>query len=218
MSALAIRDLRVTAGGRCLLRVPALDLAAGGLMAVRGPSGAGKTTLLNALAGLVAAQGRLCWGDTDLTALSDRARARFRRDQIGLIFQDFLLFDDLSARDNALVAQMYRRDGAALAARVDALFARLGLEPLAGRRASLLSGGERQRVAVARALAHDPAIILADEPTASLDRANADALIADLAGLARDGGRSVVIVSHDPSVWAEVDRVVSLRDGGLADG
>lgn len=212
---LSIRDLKVRAKGRVLLSVPALDLAAGSLTAIRGPSGAGKTTFLHALAGLVAATGRLDWGQTDLAALSQARRTRFRSQNIGMIFQDFLLFEELTARDNALVAAAFRPDRAALAARADALLARLGVADLAARRADLLSGGERQRIAVVRALAHDPAILLADEPTASLDRATADRLIGDLTRLARKEGRTVVVVSHDEHVWAAMDRVLTVRDGLL---
>jgi ABC-type lipoprotein export system ATPase subunit len=132
-----------------------------------------------------------------------------------MIFQDFLLFEELSARDNAIVAAAFRPDRAALGPRVDALMARLGVADLAARRADLLSGGERQRIAVVRALAHDPAILLADEPTASLDRATADRLIGDLARLAREDGRTVVVVSHDEHVWAAMDRILTVRDGRL---
>lgn len=212
---LTIRDLTVRAGGRVLLSVPALDLAAGSLTAIRGPSGAGKTTLLHALAGLIGAQGRLAWGETDLTSLSQPARTRFRGQNIGMIFQDFLLFEELTARDNALVATAFRPDRAALAARADALMTRLGVAQLAGRRADLLSGGERQRIAVVRALAHDPAILLADEPTASLDRPTADRLIGDLTRLARSDGRTVIVVSHDADVWAAMDRVLTIRDARM---
>lgn len=212
---LSIRDLQLRAKGRVLLSVPSLDLQAGSLTAVRGPSGAGKTTLLHALAGLIAATGRLSWGETDLAGLSQTRRTHFRGQHIGMIFQDFLLFEELSARDNALVAAAFRSDRAALAARADALMARFGVADLAARRADLLSGGERQRIAVVRALAHDPAILLADEPTASLDRATADRLIGDLARQAREDGRTVVVVSHDEHVWAAMDRVLSVRDGAL---
>lgn len=212
---LTIRDMTVRAGGRVLLSVPALDLAAGSLTAIRGPSGAGKTTLLHALAGLIAAQGRLVWGETDLVSLSQPARTRFRGQNIGMIFQDFLLFEELLARDNALVATAFRPDRAALAALADTLMARLGVAQLAGRRADLLSGGERQRIAVVRALAHDPAILLADEPTASLDRPTADRLIGDLTRLARADGRTVIVVSHDADVWAAMDRVLTIRDARM---
>lgn len=212
---LSARDLTVRSGARVLLSLERLDLPAGSLTGIRGASGAGKSTALHAMAGLLAASGSLIWGETDLARLSQPARTRFRGQHMGMIFQDFLLFEEMTARENALVSAAFRPDRAALARRADALMQRLGIAALADRRAELLSGGERQRVAVARALAHDPAILLADEPTASLDRAAADALIADLAALARDEGRTVVIVSHDAHVWAAMDRVLTLDDGHL---
>lgn len=214
---LSISDLQVrVGGGRSLLSIEHLSLAAGSLTGIRGPSGAGKSTALQAMAGLIAASGRLCWDTHDLCAMSQAARTRFRGENIGMIFQDFLLFEELSARDNALVACAFRRDRQAMAMRADALMRQLGIDSIANRRADLLSGGERQRVAVVRALAHDPAILLADEPTASLDRQAADALIADLAALARQDGRTVVIVSHDERVWQAMDQVLTIRDGRLA--
>ncbi len=215
--ALAVRDLRVRSGGRDLLALDGLDIPAGSLVGIRGPSGAGKTTALYAMAGLVAASGSLRWGDTDLCELSQSARTRFRGARMGMIFQDFLLFEELTARDNALVSAAFRPDRTALERRADALMQRLGIAALAHRGADRLSGGERQRVAVVRALAHDPAILLADEPTASLDRAAADALIDDLAALARDDGRTVIVVSHDEHVWAAMDHVLTIRDGRLVE-
>ena len=216
--AFSARDASVRSGGRLLLSLDRLDLAAGSLTGIRGASGAGKSTLLHALAGLLAATGSLKWGNTDLCDLSQSARTRFRGQNMGMIFQDFLLFEEMTARENAVVAAAFRPDRQALARRSEALMQRLGIAALADRRAEMLSGGERQRVAVARALAHDPAILLADEPTASLDRTAADALIADLAALARDEGRTVVIVSHDAHVWAAMDRVLTLHDGRLQEG
>jgi lipoprotein-releasing system ATP-binding protein len=215
--ALSARDATVKSGDRVLLSLERLDLPAGSLTCIRGASGAGKSTALHAMAGLLAASGSLTWGKTDLCQLSQPARTRFRGQHMGMIFQDFLLFEEMTARENALVACAFRPDSAALARRADALMQRLGIAALAGRRADLLSGGERQRVAAVRALAHDPGILLADEPTASLDRAAADALIADLAALARDEGRTVIIVSHDAHVWAAMDRVLTIHDGRLLD-
>lgn len=217
---LAITDLEVRAQGRVLLALPALAVPQGTALGVRGPSGAGKTTFLNALSGLVPVQGRLIWGETDIARMGTGARARFRRDRMGMIFQDFLLFEELSALDNAAIMASFvpRAGRGALRGRAAALLDRLGLEALHHARADRLSGGERQRVATARALAHEPAILLADEPTASLDRPTADALIADLVDLARSGGRTVIAVSHDEAVLARMDRVITLRDGGLIDG
>ena len=215
--AFSARDASVRSGQRLLLSLDRLDLAAGSLTGIRGASGAGKSTALHAMAGLLAMSGSLKWGDTDLCHLSQSARTRFRGQNMGMIFQDFLLFEEMTARENAIVSAAFRPDRRALAQRADALMQRLGIAPLADRRAELLSGGERQRVAVVRALAHDPAILLADEPTASLDRTAADALITDLAALARDEGRTVIIVSHDAHVWAAMDRMLTIHDGRLLD-
>ena len=215
---LALRGLEVRAGGRLLLRAEALDLPPGALLGLRGPSGAGKTTLLHALAGLIPpSAGSLRWGDHDLAAMSQAGAEGFRRAHVGLIFQDFLLFEELSALDNAALPAAWAPAAArpAIRARAAAALARLGLtDPGAG--VSAMSGGERQRVCAARALSGDPAILLADEPTASLDRAAADRLTADLARLAREEGRSVVCVSHDPALLAAMDQVRDVADGRLS--
>jgi putative ABC transport system ATP-binding protein len=138
---------------------------------------------------------------------------------MGLVFQDFLLFEELSAAANAALAGAYAPRAARpqLARRVQATLARLGLATGERRTVESFSGGERQRVAVARALANDPAIILADEPTASLDRAAADRLIDDLVALAHEGGKTLITVSHDPALHARMDRLVTIADGRLVD-
>jgi putative ABC transport system ATP-binding protein len=217
---LAVRDLEVRApDGRVLLRVGRLELAPGAALGVRGPSGAGKSTLVNALAGLTPiASGALDWGGTDLARLSERARDAFRARTIGMIFQDFLLIEELDALGNAALPAAWapRPERAAIRARAAEALERLGVPPGA-RDVAAMSGGERQRIAAARALAVDPAVILADEPTASLDRAAADRLVADLLALARENGRTVIAVSHDPAVTGAMDRVVEVVDGRLRD-
>lgn len=216
---LRLQDLEVVApGGRRLLAVDALEIPAGTFAALRGPSGAGKSTALHAMAGLVTiSQGRVCWGEIDLAGLREPARAAFRRREIGLVFQDHHLFEELSGAGNAAIAAAYapRADRAGIRRTAGDRLRQLGLDPDAPRRAGTFSGGERQRIAVARALAGSPRILLADEPTASLDRANADALIADLATLARRDGITVVAVSHDPAFHAAADRTIALRDGRI---
>ncbi len=204
--------------GRRLLSVPRLTVPAGRAVVLRGPSGAGKSTFLNALAGLVTGRGRILWGVQDIAAMPEAARAAFRRDCVGLVFQDHLLFEELTALGNAGLAALYapRARRADIQARAAALLARLGIEQ-AQRPAGTYSGGERQRIAVARALATDPPILLADEPTASLDRAHADRLVADLIGLARDRGRTLIAVSHDPAFHAAADRVIDLADGQIVE-
>lgn len=216
---LTLRDLAVTGEhGRRILTVPRLDLVAGSAVAVRGPSGAGKSTLLYALAGLLRpSAGRILWDDTDLAGMGDAARAAFRRRTVGFVFQEHLLFEELSAPGNAGLAALYaaRAERGAIRGHAAAQLSRLGLDGTATRRSDSYSGGERQRIAVARALATDPDVILADEPTASLDRSNADRLADDLVALARVEGRTLVTVSHDPALHARVDRVLDIADGRL---
>lgn len=218
MLGLRVDNLTVSNGrGRVLLNVPTLKVAPGQLVGVRGPSGAGKSTLLHAVAGLLpAASGQVIWGDTDLLALGGEARTRFRAAHMGFIFQDFMLFDELSPLDNAslpaLFAPKAKRSGLIAAAR--AQLGRLGV-PEDRRQVASFSGGERQRIAVSRALAANPDVILADEPTASLDRKAADALIADLTGLARDQGKTLLAVSHDPALLEVMDQVITVADGQL---
>ncbi len=206
-----------------LLTIPSLIVRSGCAVALRGPSGAGKSTLLHALCGLIrVAGGRVLWGGRDIAAMSDSDRARFRRDSVGLVFQDHLLFEELSAAGNAALPALYAPAGTrpAIEARGAEILARLGITDVV-RPAGSYSGGERQRIAVARAMATDPVVILADEPTASLDRANADRLSDDLLALTRDRGRMLIAVSHDPEFHAKADRVIDLRDGlivGDSDG
>jgi ABC-type lipoprotein export system ATPase subunit len=215
---LTVSKLRVSGDdGRTLLSVDQLAIAPGQAIGIRGPSGAGKSTLLFALAGLAAiAEGSVCWGDTDIAALREEQRAAFRRRAIGMIFQDFLLFEELSAAENASLAGSFsaRSRRADIARRAAATLERLGVGSEV-RSVASFSGGERQRVAVARALATDPAIILADEPTASLDRAAADRLIDDLIALAREGGKTLIAVSHDPAVHVRMDRLIDVADARL---
>lgn len=206
--------------GRSLLEVPRLDLPAGGALAVTGPSGAGKSSLLHALAGLLRpAQGRIVWGDTDLVSLSEPACARFRRENVGLVFQDFLLFEELPAFGNAAVAASFApaRERARIEAKAGEWLKRLGLGPRAEGSIQTYSGGERQRVAVARAMAHSPAVILADEPTASLDRASADRLINDLVTIAAESRSTLIAVTHDASLARRLDGMLRLEDGRILD-
>ncbi len=207
-----------TARGRVLLEVPELQLAPGTLLGIRGPSGAGKSTLLHALSGLLGiASGQVRWGETEILGLGPEARAQFRAAHMGMIFQDFLLFDELSPLANAALAGLFarpdRRRGITEAAN-DRLV-RLGV-PDGARTVATFSGGERQRVAVARALATDPAVLLADEPTASLDRGAADRLIDDLDRVTRAQSRTMVAVSHDLRLLDRMDRVLTIEDGRIA--
>lgn len=216
---LHVSDLRLRSPrGRLLLDLPALTAAHGALIGIRGASGAGKTTLLYALAGLLdRAEGSVRWGDTDLLALGSEGRARFRARNIGMIFQDFMLFEELGALDNASLTALFRprSERPALRARARARLEALGLTDT-DRRVTSFSGGERQRVAIARAMAAEAPVLLADEPTASLDRANADRLIDDLVALVRTQRTTLIAVSHDPALLDRMDRVLTIEGGALA--
>ncbi|SEM59073.1 putative ABC transport system ATP-binding protein [Loktanella fryxellensis] len=215
-------DVTVTFRDAARSRFTVLDLdhltaQAGALVVLTGSSGSGKTTLMHALSGLLPVdRGHIVWNGTDIAALSEGARDRWRRDHVGLMFQDFHLIEELSPLDNVLVPAWFTRFRAGpLRARAAALLADFGV-PADRRRLSDLSRGERQRTAFARALLFDPQVLLADEPTASLD-AQAGALVIDrLQRLARDDGRFVLVVSHDPAVIAAADRVLHLSRGHIA--
>lgn len=206
-------------GGRRILSLPALTVPQGSLIGVRGPSGAGKSTLLYALAGLVGGiQGAIHWGATDIIKLTEGRRTQFRADHIGMIFQDFHLFEELGAIDNASIASLFRPRAArkSIVARAQEHLAALEIRNTA-RSVTSFSGGERQRVAIARALSTNAPILLADEPTASLDRITADRLIDDLTTLARQNGKTLIAVSHDPHLIDRMDRVLTITDGTLTD-
>ena len=217
---LAVSSLVVSASDRRLVAVADFAAAPGECVGIRGPSGAGKSTFLYAIAGLIPdARGRVAWGERDILAIRSGARARFRRDNVGLVFQDFLLFEELGAEANAAICAAFspRRRRAPLRRRASERLAELGVP--AGRRAArTFSGGERQRIALARALAADPGVILADEPTASLDAVARAHIVDDLVGAARGGGKTLIAVSHDDALLAAMDRVVTIENGALVMG
>lgn len=221
MPDLVIETLTIdSASGRRLLDVPRLTVPSGASLAVRGPSGAGKSTLLFAIAGLIdVTAGQLKWGQTDLVGMADTARTRFRGATFGIIFQDHLLFEELSAENNAGLASLYaprkRRAGIGQSARQ--VLSDLKVPWEEPRSVVSFSGGERQRIAVARALATNPPVILADEPTASLDRKTADTLIADLLDGAKQAGRTLIAVSHDPALIGACESVLTIEDGRVTD-
>lgn len=202
---------------RLLLDIPSLRIESSQALGISGPSGAGKSTLLMALSGILDhAKGQVTWGQTNLTKLSAERRGRFRALNMGLIFQDFLLFEELSTLDNVIISQLYqdKANRRLIRAKAEYLLNRLGINHKQ-QRVSSMSGGERQRVAVARALANDAPIILADEPTASLNREVADQLSEDLAGLCKSEEKTLVVVTHDPHLLAKMDRVLTLVDGKI---
>lgn len=217
---LNVSDLTVRGdAGETLVSVPSLHVPRGAAIGLRGPSGAGKSTLLYALAGLAGrTSGQVRWDDTQVLSLSRARRATFRDAHVGLVFQDFLLIEELSALENAAVSASYAPMAArpTIRARAARHLSALGLDPSSSRRVALFSGGERQRVAMSRALAHDPAIVLADEPTANLDRAAAETLAGDLVAAAHDG-KTLIVVSHDEALLQRMHRVITVEHGKVRD-
>ena len=200
-----------------VLALPTLHIAAGEHVAVTGPSGSGKSTLVNVITGLERpARGRVVWSGTDIAALSEGRRDRWRGANVGLVMQDFHLFPGLSALDNvALPARLARAFQPSMAQRARDLLARLGLQKPA-QMIETMSRGEMQRVAIARALLRNPGLIVADEPTASLDPRNADLIGTLLLELAAQAGATLVVVSHDARLTARLGRQVRLHQGRIA--
>jgi putative ABC transport system ATP-binding protein len=202
---------------RVVLRDVDLAVAPGEFVALLGRSGSGKSTLLNLISGIDApSAGEVAIGGTLITALGERRRTLFRRRHIGLVFQFFNLVATLTVEENLhLPLELVGRAGAPARARVDALLRQVGLADRAGAFPDRLSGGEQQRVAVARALAHDPELILADEPTGNLDSDSAEQVLGLLARLSREERRTVIAVTHSAEVARVADRVLTLKDGSV---
>lgn len=201
-----------------ILDLEVLQAAAGSAVGITGPSGSGKTSLVYVLCGLeVPRAGSVRWGGRDITLLSEPERDRWRRESVGLVFQDFHLFAGLTALQNVLLPVTFARARVPREAdaRARALLTRVGLDE-GWKRVEKLSRGELQRVAVVRAVLFSPPIVLADEPTASLDAAAGAEVGRLLRTLCREAGSTLLVVSHDPSLLATLDRVVTLRNGRLA--
>ena len=195
------------------LRDVSLTVQPGEFVAVMGASGSGKSTLLHVMAGLTRPDaGRILVEGEDIGVLSDRRLTRFRRRRVGLVFQAFNLIPALTAEDNVRLPLLTDGRPEAAAGKIDGLLARLGIAGRRAHRPDALSGGE-QRVAIARALITDPAIVLADEPTGSLDSVSGQNLCRLLKELCREEGRTIVVVTHEPAVAAWASRVVVMRDG-----
>ncbi|MEM9436527.1 MAG: ATP-binding cassette domain-containing protein [Pseudomonadota bacterium] len=214
--ALALSNLTVTSpSGRELLSVPSLEVPAGGALGIRGPSGAGKSTLFAALMGLAPSMsGQVHWGETELSALPSPEAAAFRRAQMGVIFQDYPLFDELSAAGNAGVQALFapRNERQHILSEAAEQLERVQI-PTQTRPVASLSGGERQRVAVARALSHRPAIVLADEPTASLDQETGEAITSLLLDYCQTAGATLIVVSHDETLLRRIPNILELEHG-----
>lgn len=190
---------------------------AGGSLAISGPSGCGKSTLLSLIGGVdKPTAGRVHVGGVELSALPERGRDRVRREHFGFLFQSDNLLPYLTAAENvALQLALHPTD--VRAERVEELLSELGLTGDMARLPDQLSGGQRLRVAVARALVHRPAVILADEPTGSVDSADAEVILGLLLTAQRLTGATLVVVTHDPDVARHLQQTLHLRDGRPAD-
>ena len=201
--------------------VAALDgvttsIEAGSFVTIVGASGSGKSTLLNLLGALDRpTEGRILLDGTDLSTLDDDARTLLRRDRIGFVFQFFNLLPTLTAIENVcLPANLAGKRGRETQRRADELLEKVGLTARRGHKPDQLSGGEMQRVAIARALVMDPLLVLADEPTGNLDSKTGHEVLTLLQGLVA-ARRTVVLVTHDPHVAEQGERVLTMADGKL---
>lgn len=206
-------------GDRTVQALAGISLAVeeGQFLAIMGASGSGKSTLLHLMAGLAKPEsGKVIVNGSDLGAMDDHQLTLFRRRQIGLVFQSFNLIPTLTAEENmALPLMLDRRNGEASEAKVGELLSSLGLASRRGHRPDAMSGGEQQRVAIGRALVTEPAVILADEPTGNLDSANSRSVCELLRDLSQIHGKTIVMVTHEPSVAAYAQEVAVLKDGRL---
>jgi putative ABC transport system ATP-binding protein len=204
---------------RVVLRDVSVTIASGEIAVLVGRSGSGKSTLLNVIAGIDRpSAGTVLVDGTDLTALDEQARTRFRRRHIGFVFQFFNLVPLLTVEENLLLPlELNGRAGPAGVARARALLERVGLGGRGDSFPDRLSGGEQQRVAIARALVHEPALVLADEPTGNLDAETAGGVLELLDTLAREAGRTVLMVTHSREVVGVADRIFTIQRGALVE-
>lgn len=195
-----------------------ITVEAGTSLAVTGPSGCGKSTLLALMGGLdLPTSGRVVVGEHCISSLTERERTRIRHDDLGFVFQADNLLPFLTAVENVGLQLALRRtrDGYD---RCVALLARLGLGDSVDKLPDQLSGGQRQRVAIARALVHEPRVVLADEPTGSLDADNAAGILELLLTVQRERRATLVVVTHDLAIARQLDRTVVMRDGRVVEG
>ena len=193
-----------------------VDFERGRFTAIMGPSGSGKSTLMHLLAGLDSAtSGQAYLGDTEITGLNDKALTRLRRDRVGFVFQQFNLLPMFTAEQN-ITLPVELAGGTVDRAWFDTLVDTLGLKGRLTHRPGELSGGQQQRVAIARALIAQPDVVFADEPTGNLDSRSGAEVLSFLRRSVRELGRTIIMVTHDPSAAAYADRAVLIADGRIA--
>jgi len=204
---------------RVVFRNLSAGIRRGETVALLGRSGCGKSTLLNLIGGIdTPTAGEVILDGTSLSALSEQGRTLFRRRHIGLVFQSFNLIPTLTVMENLLLPlELNGTTGKSARAAAQDLLGKVGLADRAGAYPDRLSGGEQQRVAVARAVVHEPVLLLADEPTGSLDAETGGRVLGLLVGLARTGWRTMVVVTHSDAVARAADRVLAIRDGRLVE-
>ena len=190
-----------------------LTVKKGEWISIMGPSGSGKTTLLNIIGGLdKPTTGKVIINDIEITSLNNKGLTKFRRENIGFIFQQFHLVSYLTALENVMLAQYFH----SIPVEEDALIAleRVGLQDRLSHLPTQLSGGEQQRVAVARALANEPEILLADEPTGNLDQKNGKVVL-DLLHTLHNDGHTLIVITHDLKIARHGERIIKLVDGKI---
>ena len=218
---LSVRGLRrnFEQGGVTIhvLRGIDLDIRKGEIVALLGPSGSGKSTLLQAVGLLEGGfEGSIRIGGEEAASLDNDGRTRLRRDALGFVYQFHHLLPDFTASENVVLPQLiHGAEPKTAAERAESLLSSLGLGQRLTHRPSQLSGGEQQRVAVARALANQPALVLADEPTGNLDEKTADVVFAEFLRLVRDEGSAALVATHNERIAAKMDRVLRLHEGVL---
>jgi len=210
-----LKDIRKSFGTLEVLKGIDLDIKRGEIVSIVGPSGAGKTTLLQIMGTLDRADsGQVFINGTDVSHLGQKALARFRNQQIGFVFQFHQLLPEFTAMENVMIpALIGGRSRKETRRRAEELLALMGLSERADHKPSELSGGEKQRVAVARALINDPAVVMADEPSGSLDSANKAELHRLFFDLRDRLGQTFVIVTHDEELARTTDRTIHICDG-----
>lgn len=212
-----VRNVTFAYGATPALNDVSLVVPAGSSVALMGASGSGKSTLLHCLAGvLVPDSGSVSVDGVDLAGLGDKQRSRLRLEHMGVVFQFGDLVPELTILENVMLPLQLlgARRGTAQERAMD-LLAVLGVADVAGSRSGAVSGGQAQRASVARALVHEPRVVLADEPTGALDSVNAEAVLDALVDLTRRAGTTLVVVTHDNLVASHLDTLVTMRDGQL---